>query len=384
MNDRMLALFGIVLVLVTSCGISGDSGGGNPSKTELEIRDVRVEPTDSSAVVRWRTSMETVGTLSYGRAPGFPGRNLSSSASGDHAVSLGPLDPDTPYWYQITAATPLGARATTQPDTFRTHASYDLDDTTPPQFRDLRVVGLTSSSATVLWATDDKTIGDIAYGLTDAYGLVFEDRASYSRSHSAALTGLTYDQDYHLRVLATNRAGLSVYSDDVVFHTAPLPTIAVPDTVWVAGNVDFQFAVSVRDVSNLAAMSVRLLYHPDVVQIVSHTKGDWFQATQGHLLLVETDDPERGIFQLDASWNVRFENGVAVGTFANGGGDVAVIRARAIGQGARSFLTIDNLVDPGEPGNPEDDRPLYTRLLDHNRDDLRYSVRNGVVVKTSK
>jgi hypothetical protein len=363
-------------VLVASCGISGKTNGKDPDKSELAILDLRVVPTDTSAVVSWRTPMQTVGTLAWGLVDGTPGRPLSSTTTGQHLVTIPNLASDTRYWYQVTAATPLGARVTSLPDTFRTLVNPDMSDSTPPVITGLEVVGITPNSATVVWRTDDRTIGQVFYGFdAGTYGSTATDSAAYARPHAVTLSDLAENEEYNLRIWAKNRARLTGYSDNLTFRTADRPWVEVfPDTVRVIGNGDFEFGIKLRGARNIAGLTFMLSYDPAVMEIVSVRKASWFEQTQGHIFISEVDDPSRGRTKWDATWTVVFLNGVPVGTLANGGGEVAHIRARAKGTGASSPLRLVDLDLDGD-GKPE------TRLLDHNRRDIPLHVRSGVVIR---
>jgi hypothetical protein len=358
-----------------SCGISGKTNGELPGKSKLEILDLAAAPTDTSAVITWHTPMQTVGTLNWGRVGTAASRPVSSTPAGQHQVVLTELLSDTKYWYQVTAATPLGERVTSLPDTFRTLVNQDLNDTTGPLIQDLQVMGITPTSATITWRTDDRTIGQVFYGFSATYGYSQADSASYGRTHAVTLTDLSENELYHFRVWAKNRARLTAYSDDATFHTGEQPFVEVnPETVSIVGNGEFEFGVNLRGAQNVAGLTFMLSFDPSVVEIISVVPSEWFRQTNGHLLIRESDDPARGRTKWDATWQVVFLNGSPVGTLANGGGEVAHIRARAKGTGASSPLRLVDTDLDGD-GKPE------TRLLDHNRRDMPFHVRSGMVLK---
>ena len=129
-----------------------------------------------------------------------------------------------------------------------------------------------------------------------------------------------------------------------------------------------------RGAQNIAGLTFMLSYDPAVMEISSVRKATWFDQTDGHIFINEIDDPSRGQTKWDATWTVVFLNGVPVGTLANGGGEVAHIRARAKGAGVSSPLRLVDIDLDGD-GKPE------TRLLDHNRRDIPLRVRSGVLIK---
>ena len=382
MNARMILSLGALAWLAASCGISG--GGAGPQdepKTGLEIRNVLVTPSDTSAVVRWSTTEQTVGTLAYGRNQTGLSSSVSSTLSAQHSVTLANLDPDTEYWYQITAASPLGPRSATQPVSFRTLVSSDLNDSTPPVISDIQVVGITSSTATVTWNTDDRSNGTVYYGLDPSYGLSLAeaDPAAFTRSHALALSGLTEETVVHFRIGATNRSGLHAFSGYQTFTTTALPLLSIaPDTSYADSSGNLTFRVSIANVANLAGLSFMLGYDPQAVEIVGVQEGSFWWDHNGFIpLMTEVQDPQAGRSQYAESWKINFVNTSAVGTDASGGGDVAIITARVHGTDTGSYL---RLIDSDENGDgiPE------TRLLDYNRLPLRFHVRDGWVIKRSR
>lgn len=379
MESVGLALLPALVLYFMGCGISGGGGGDDElPKADLEIRDVQVQDvSDSSAVVAWGTTQDAIGTVSYGTDQALA--SFSTKPSGSlgtaHSVRLGPLEEDTEYWYRISASNPLGERSSTEPSMFRTLISADAFDSTAPVIRDIRVAGITPNSATVLWSTDDRTNGTLLYGFTSTYGEVSnETEGAYARSHSLALSGLTEDEEYHFLVRATNRAGLSSTSGDNVFRTARSPSLFIsPAEINVVGNTEFTFRLSVESVTNLAGLEFTIIYDPGMIEILSVRPGPLYENAGGFLFIKKVPGSDNPI-QYDVSWNIVYENGLPVGTLANGDGDVAVIRARTKGLATRSDLIIDN--------RPGGDGTANSRLLDHNRSPIAFNVRNGRVVKS--
>ena len=99
-------------------------------------------------------------------------------------------------------------------------------DTRPPAIYNVMVVGVTDTSAMVVWTTDEEANSALDYGLTTAYGSSKLD-PSFTTAHSMALTGLAPTTTYHLQVSSRDHAGNPpAYSGDTVFTT-----IATPDTI---------------------------------------------------------------------------------------------------------------------------------------------------------
>jgi len=87
-------------------------------------------------------------------------------------------------------------------------------DTTPPVISQLGVTDVTDTSALVTWTTDVEAIGEVSYAESPSGPF---DRvpngSSYSRQHSAQITGLSENVAYYLKVSSADRAG-NVAMDD--------------------------------------------------------------------------------------------------------------------------------------------------------------------------
>ncbi len=101
--------------------------------------------------------------------------------------------------------------------------------------------GVTTSSATISWTTDQMSSSRVDYGTTTSYGGTVSD-ASLVTSHSLSLAGLASGTTYHFRVISTNQYGISSASADNTFRTlSALPNPGGTDNVAVievGGNYD--------------------------------------------------------------------------------------------------------------------------------------------------
>ena len=100
-------------------------------------------------------------------------------------------------------------------------------DTTPPIISDLAVYGITESSATITWTTDEASDNTVNYGTTTALGSTASS-AEMITSHSITLTGLSAETTYYFEVQSADTSGNTATDDNGgVYHTF---TTAVPDT----------------------------------------------------------------------------------------------------------------------------------------------------------
>ncbi len=319
--------------------------------------------------------------MAYGRSAASLHSSATSGLGTTHSAQLKPLDGDTQYVYQITATSPLGPRATSQALNFTTPTSPDVNDQTAPAISGIEVTGVTPTSVTVVWRTDDRTKGSIFYGLSPSYGQTANtETGTFARQHALTLNGLADDESYHFRIQATNRANLGSFSEDATFRTGAFPTVSVqPDTIEVAGSDEFTFHIDIANVTNLAGAALILAYDQQMVEILSVRAGDFFSQNGGFIEAQAGGAPIPGLVRYNLSWTINFQNGVAVGTRAHGNGQLAVIRARLTGSRDRSTLRLVTAEEASEGDTPEN----YTRLLDHNRHGMNFNIRNAWVLKRS-
>ncbi|MDO8591169.1 MAG: hypothetical protein Q7R65_04315, partial [bacterium] len=92
-----------------------------------------------------------------------------------HSIRLTSLTPNTLYHYRVKSKDVSGNLATSVDGTFRTTA---LGDTTPPVISAINATSLATSSATILWTTNEPATAQVQYGLTSSYGSATLERAT--------------------------------------------------------------------------------------------------------------------------------------------------------------------------------------------------------------
>src|SRR5207247_11449718 len=108
-------------------------------------------------------------------------------------------------------------------------------DHAPPLPSSMASTSISSSAATITWATDEASDSQVEYGLTSAYGQVTALTSALVSSHSVGLSGLSASTLYHYRVKSRDAAGNLATSTDVTFtKAAPLGDTA-PPTVPITG-----------------------------------------------------------------------------------------------------------------------------------------------------
>jgi hypothetical protein len=91
-------------------------------------------------------------------------------------------------------------------------------DIAPPDLSGIRVVALTSTTATIQWQSDEPASSRVEFGPTATYGKQLRDKAPL-KSHSLAIKGLIPGTAYHYRVSSTDAALNQAQSGDYEFRT---------------------------------------------------------------------------------------------------------------------------------------------------------------------
>ncbi len=92
-------------------------------------------------------------------------------------------------------------------------------DTTAPVITNVAVTNITTTSATILWTTNENSTSAVNYGLTNAYGSNVNSTSSVT-SHNLLLSGLSANTTYHFRASSTDTANNTATSADTAFTTA--------------------------------------------------------------------------------------------------------------------------------------------------------------------
>jgi YD repeat-containing protein len=121
-------------------------------------------------------------------------------------------------------------------------------DTTAPVISNVAAGGITATSATITWNTNENSDSQVEYGHTQAYGQSTTLNPAPVTAHSQGLSGLTSGTLYHYRVKSKDAYGNLAVSDDFTFTTA---TDTTPPTV-----TSFSPAAGATNVNALANVTV--------------------------------------------------------------------------------------------------------------------------------
>jgi hypothetical protein len=192
--------------------------------------------TTSAGTIVWTTNEAATTQVEYGLTTSYgSATTLVSALATSHSQALSGLTSGTLYHYRVKSKDASNNLATS---TDRTFTTLTVADTTPPVISAISSKGLTLSSATITWTTDEISSTEIEYGISIAYGATLNDSALVS-SHSLELTDLLAGTVYHYRVNSRDASGNLVTSEDRTFITPDTTdtTDSTADPVSLHGNL---------------------------------------------------------------------------------------------------------------------------------------------------
>ena len=142
--------------------LDDDDDGGTTTST-LQLSNISALAGSNSAVIQWNTSKPATGQVFYGTTISYGSSTaLDSSLLSSHFQNISGLLPQALYHFMIESKTSGGIITATSTD--RTFTTSPLADTTPPVISSISAGNITSSTATVSWATNELTSGRVLYG----------------------------------------------------------------------------------------------------------------------------------------------------------------------------------------------------------------------------
>ncbi|MFH1574762.1 MAG: fibronectin type III domain-containing protein, partial [Acidobacteriota bacterium] len=149
-----------------------------------------------------------------------------------HSVALSGLSASTTYHYRVRSRDAANNPAVSGNFTFATPAP---PDTTPPVITGVASSNVTSSGATIAWATNEPSDTQVDYGTTTAYGASSPLNPTMVTSHSVVLSGLSASTTYHYRVRSRDAANNLAVSGNFTF-TTPAASDTMPPVITGIGS----------------------------------------------------------------------------------------------------------------------------------------------------
>ncbi len=162
------------------------------------------------------------------------GNNLGSAVTGtgpSYSVSWNSLNIANGTHILAAIATNAEGNSTTSGS-----ATVTVSNLPPPVISGVSAGTPGSTTATIVWTTDQASTSQVAYGTTGSYGSLSTLKSTLTTSHSVTLTNLTSSTLYDFEVLSQNSQGSSAVSGNFTFTTAA-PT--GPPTAGLLGYWNF-------------------------------------------------------------------------------------------------------------------------------------------------
>ena len=181
----------------------------------------------TSATITWATDQPSSSQVEFGTTAAYGSLSLLNSALvTSHSVILTGLTPGTAYSFAVLSTNPAGTA---------TSANFTFSTTVPlPSISGVAISGITATSATVTWNTDQASNSQLSYGTSQAYGLLSSLNSALVTSHSVTLTGLASNTTYNFAVLSTDAAG-TAKSSNFSFATLPVTVVAPASAISPIG-----------------------------------------------------------------------------------------------------------------------------------------------------
>jgi len=184
---------------------------------------------DTSAIVRWTTNEAADSGVKYSDGITLTELNDNNLVV-EHVIYLNDLTPNTTYTLTASSSDAFGNGPTVSaPVEFTTLGAPDL--TAPNIIAGPYVEDITTTSAYVLWTTDEASTSFVNIGLSgNALDQSFSV-AGLEQDHVVPLTGLQPDTLYYFQVASSDLAGNTVTSDVLTFKTLKQgpPVLAIVD-----------------------------------------------------------------------------------------------------------------------------------------------------------
>lgn len=181
-----------------------------------------------------------------------------------HAIS-GSVEATSANW-QVSTNDGSGEVACT--GSLGTAISGVADRTAPYITSDIVLSGISGTSVTVSWITDENSNSSVEYGLTENYGLVKSDAAMVT-SHSITINGLSANTTYSFMISSSDASGNTTINEQNTFTTA-----------GVAGEVGSTVVVTVNTTTTSTVLSPTPTPRPlvDTVAPVVNISNDFSKA----------------------------------------------------------------------------------------------------------
>jgi hypothetical protein len=202
-----------------------------PDTTAPTITLVATSTAPTTATISWTTNESATSSVEYGTTLSY-GSTANSTATSTHTVTITELTENTLYHYRINAVDASSNATSTADATFTTTIAPDI---TPPAISNITTSGITETTTTIAWSTNESATSSVEYGLTSSYGNM-SSIGSLNTNHSISLSSLTQSTVYHYRVISTDPSGNTATSTDRTFTTLATTVTPTPTSGGSSGS----------------------------------------------------------------------------------------------------------------------------------------------------
>ena len=177
------------------------------------IMDVAVTTTTTyAATIGWTTDEDSDSVVRYGTSASLGVTTTDPTPVQGHSVTLTGLSPDTLYLFQVES-TDASGNSTIDDNDGAFYAFDTSNDVTAPTISNVQVTGVTETSATISWTTDEDADTIVRYGLGAGFGYS-SSASTLTKVHFATATGLVPGTRYVFEVQSSDVNGNAATDDD--------------------------------------------------------------------------------------------------------------------------------------------------------------------------
>ncbi|MDP9052284.1 MAG: fibronectin type III domain-containing protein [Acidobacteriota bacterium] len=172
---------------------------------------------NSGATVTWSTDFAANTQLAYGTTMALGQLSpLQTAMTASHGVILTGLVSGTTYYF---VAQSTGANGATGYSAVMTFTTLGTAPSGPPAISNVLVSGISNTTATITWTTDQASSSLVNFGTTTGYGSASPLNPTLVTTHTVTLTGLTPGTTYDFDVISASLGGMSSTSANATFLT---------------------------------------------------------------------------------------------------------------------------------------------------------------------
>lgn len=171
--------------------------------------------TGTGATITWLSDIAADSTVEYGLTTSYGSTTATNAALvTSHSLRItGGMTTATLYHYRAVSNAGSG-------DGYSADGTFTTAVVAYPVISAVASSGITSTTATITWTTNQQADSQVQYGLTTSYTDLTNVDTAWVTSHSVSLTGLTPSTTYHYRARSANSSDLLTNGSDMTFTTS--------------------------------------------------------------------------------------------------------------------------------------------------------------------